>query len=173
MCDPFRPMGSARKVRLGLLIAGLLALGSAAGPLRAGEPRYWIVVHPDNPSETLTREEVSRLFLKKSTKWADGTTAVPIDLHVKVKVREAFSKDIHGRSAESIKKYWQQMVFSGQAAPPAEVATEEDVLAHVRSEPAAIGYVSDECVLRGVKILDVVEPPAAPPEGGTDSAPRR
>ena len=166
-------MDPARKVRLRLLIAGLLALGSAGGAFGAGEPRYWIVVHPDNPSETLTRSEVSRLFLKKATKWADGTPAVPIDLDVKVEAREAFSKDIHGRSAESIKKYWQQMVFSGQAAPPAEVATEEDVLAHVRNDPAAIGYVSDECVLRGVKILDVVDPSPAPPEPGGESTPRR
>jgi hypothetical protein len=165
-------MGYLRRLRIRLLVAGTTTLLSTvvAG---AGEPRYWIIVHPDNPIETLGRREVSRLFLKKTTQWADGTTAVPIDLDVKVKAREAFSRDIHGRAPEAIKKYWQQMVFSGRAAPPPEVATEEDVLAHVRADRAAIGYVSDEVVLRGVKILDVIDAPVSPDHGANDFTPRR
>ena len=125
----------------------------------AGEPRYWVVVHPDNPSITLRRDEVSRLFLKKITRWSDGRTAAPVDLVESAPARDAFSRDVHRRPASAIKKYWQQMVFSGQSAPPPEVATEEDVLAMVRSDPAAIGYVSDEVPLHGVKIVDIVEPP--------------
>ncbi len=122
------------------------------------ESRYWIVVHPDNPAVTLRREEVSRLFLKKMTRWADGRTAAPVDLVESAPARDAFTRDIHKRPISAIKKYWQQMVFSGESAPPPEVATEEDVLAMVRSDPAAIGYVSDEVVLHGVKIVDIVEP---------------
>ena len=44
------------------------------------EPQYWVVVHPDNPSITLRRDEVSRLFLKKITRWSNGQTAAPVDL---------------------------------------------------------------------------------------------
>jgi hypothetical protein len=65
------------------------------------------------------------------------------------------------------------MVFSGKAAPPAEVATESDVLAHVRNDRAGVGYVSGEAVLRGVKILDVVDPPPGSRPGEEDSAPKR
>ena len=125
----------------------------------ASEPRYWVVVHPDNPSITLRRDEVSRLFLKKITRWSDGRTATPVDLIESAPARDAFSRDVHRRPASAIKKYWQQMVFSGQSAPPPEVATEQDVLAMVRRDPAAIGYVSDEVSLHGVKIVDIVEVP--------------
>ena len=124
----------------------------------AGEPRYWVIVHTDNPSITLRRDEVSRLFLKKITRWSDGRAAVPVDLVPGAPARDAFSRDVHRRPASAIKKYWQQMVFSGQSAPPPEVATEEEVLTMVRSDPAAIGYVSDEVTLTGVKIVDIVEP---------------
>ena len=165
-------MGYLRKLRIRLLVGGIGSLVSAT-LAAAGEPRYWIVVHPDNPVETLTRREISRLFLKQSTHWSDGTPAVPLDLDVKVEAREEFSKDIHGRAAEAIKKYWQRMVFSGRAAPPAEVATEEDMLAHVRGDPAAIGYVSDEITLRGVKILDVIDDPPPQADERADSAPKR
>jgi len=125
----------------------------------AGEPRYWVVVHPDNPSILLRRDEVSRLFLKKITRWSDGRAAAPVDLVESAPARDAFSRDVHRRPASAIKKYWQRMVFSGQSAPPPEVATDQDVLAMVRSDPAAIGYVSDEVTLHGVKIVDIVEPP--------------
>ena len=140
------------------LLAGSLSVFAGGPAAISAEPRYWIVVHPDNPSDTMRRDEVSRLFLKKMTRWADGRAAAPVDLVESAPAREAFSRDIHRRSASAIKKYWQQMVFSGESAPPPEVATEEDVLAMVRSDPAAIGYVSDEVVLHGVKIVDVVDP---------------
>ena len=152
-------MSLARLTRRALfVVAGATAVSGGGSAAIPGEPRYWVVVHPDNPSTTMRREEVSRLFLKKITRWSDGRTAVPVDLVVSAPARDAFSRDVHRRPAAAIKKYWQQMVFSGQSAPPPEVATEEDVLAMVRSDPAAIGYVSDEVVLHGVKIVDIVEP---------------
>ena len=166
-------MSLASLSRRGFFLLASAVLLCAGGPAAtSSEPRYWIVVHPDNPSTTLRREEVSRLFLKKITRWADGRAAVPVDLVESSPAREAFSRDIHHRSASAIKKYWQQMVFSGESAPPPEVSTEEDVLAMVRSDPAAIGYVSDEVVLHGVKIVDVVEP-RAPRAAGQGTAPVR
>jgi len=173
MCDPLcAPMASLAVSRWLLFVSPLVLTAALAV---ADEPRYWVVVHPDNPIDTLERSEVSRLFLKKATRWSDGTPVVPVDLPEKAPAREAFSKDIHGRTAAAIKKYWQQKVFSGEAAPPPEVTSEADVLAHVRSDPSAVGYVSDEAVLKGVKILDVVDPSPAPkpsPEAAS-STPRR
>ena len=134
----------------------ILSRGSDGG---LPEERYWVIVHPDNPTVTLRRDEVSKLFLKQITRWSDGRTAAPVDLVVAAPARDAFSRDVHRRPVQAIKKYWQQMVFSGKSAPPPEVATESDVLAMVRMDPAAIGYVSDEVTLKGVKIVDIVGPP--------------
>ena len=159
-------MSLVRLTRHGLfLLAGTLAASGGGSAATSGEPRYWVVVNPANRANTLRRDEVSRLFLKKITRWSDGRTASPIDLVESAPARDAFSRDVHRRPASAIKKYWQQMVFSGQSAPPPEVATEEDVLAMVRSDPAAIGYVSDEVTLHGVKIVDIVEPHSRPASG--------
>ena len=165
-------MSLARLSRRGFFVlAGAIAVSGGGSAATPGEPRYWVVVHPDNPSTTLRRDEVSRLFLKKITRWSNGSTAVPVDLVISAPARDAFSRDVHRRPASAIKKYWQQMVFSGESAPPPEVATEEDVLAMVRSDPAAIGYVSDEVTLTGVKIVDIVEP--RPRQASGPSAPVR
>jgi hypothetical protein len=160
-------MSSLRLSRRGLVF--LLTLGNAmsAGIGFPSEPRYWVIVHPDNPADTLRRDEVSKLFLKQITRWSDGRAAAPVDLVVAAATRDAFSRDIHRRPVSAIKKYWQQMVFSGQSAPPPEVATENDVLAMVRENPGAIGYVSDEATLKGVKILDLV--PASTPASAASS----
>lgn len=157
------------RVRCWILAALFLSFPVSA----PAEPRYWVIVHPDNPATALERDEISKIFLKKTTKWKDGATAVPVDLVEKAPARQAFSKDIHHRPASVIKKYWQQKVFSGQAAPPPEVPSEDDVLTLVSADPAAIGYVSDEAVLRGVKILDVVDPPPAPRVPAAASYPSR
>jgi ABC-type phosphate transport system substrate-binding protein len=159
----------------GVSLRRIVILGAAvtlcgAGFASAGEPRYWVVVHPDNPTMTLQREEVSRLFLKKLVRWTDGRPAEPVDLGVADPARDAFSRDVHRRPAAAIRKYWQQMVFSGQSAPPPEVATEAEVLAMVRSNPGAIGYVSDEATLKGVKIVDIVAPPPPPASEGDPPA---
>ena len=142
----------------------ILTLGhtlSVGATVTASEPRYWVIIHPDNPTHTLRRDEVSRLFLKQITRWSDGRPAVPVDLVAADPARAAFTRDVHRRPVSAIKKYWQQMIFSGQSAPPPEVATEDDVLAMVRENPAAIGYVSDEAPLKGVKILDIAIPKPA------------
>jgi hypothetical protein len=147
------------------VLVSTIAIAVLGARAPADEPRYWVIVHPDNPSITLRRDVVSRLFLKKITRWSDGRTAVPVDLVESAPARDAFSRDVHRRPTTAIKKYWQQMVFSGKSAPPPEVATEEDVLDMVRSDPAAIGYVSDEVTLHGVKIVDILMPQPAPPSG--------
>jgi ABC-type phosphate transport system substrate-binding protein len=145
-----------------------LARGSDGGP--PAEGRYWVIVHPDNPTVTMRRDEVSKIFLKQLTRWSDGRAAVPVDLVVAAPARGAFSRDVHRRPVELIKKYWQQMVFSGKSAPPPEVATESDVLSMVSADPGAIGYVSDEAILKGVKIVDIVAPPHADSGQGAATA---
>jgi len=161
-------LGLSRRGFVIVVTSGFLLSGGPTAT--SSEARYWIIVHPENPAVTLRRDEVSKLFLKQITRWSDGRPAVPIDLVVAAPTRDAFSREVHRRPVSAIKKYWQQMVFSGQSAPPPEVATDEDVLAMVREDPTAIGYVSDEVTLNGVKIVDILEPSPRPPPGpGTAS----
>jgi ABC-type phosphate transport system substrate-binding protein len=140
-----------------------LVVALVLSPPRADpEPRYRLIVHIANPVRALAREDLSRLFLKKETRWPDGTEAMPVDLADGFAARESFSRHVHRKSVRAIKAYWQQMIFSGRAAPPPEMATEADVIALVRSNPNAVGYVSDEALLSGVKVLEVLDAPRVP-----------
>ena len=161
VCDPLcAPMGS-RNHRRGLVLFAPLLL--AVGLVSANEPRYWVVVHPDNPNDALSPGRGFEALPQEDPRGgSDGT-----ERGARRPAREVGGprRLLAGRPrapAGAIKKYWQQKVFSGEAAPPPEVATEADVLAQVRSDPAAVGYVSDEAVLQGVKILDIVDPRPLP-----------
>ena len=119
---------------------------------------YAVVVSASNPITSLKRDEASKLFLKKTAKWSDGRDVAPVDQPEGSPVREAFTKAVMKKSVAAVKSYWQQQIFSGRNVPPAERASDGDVLNFVRANPAAIGYVSVTAqVGSGVKVVSVVD----------------
>lgn len=122
-----------------MLTAGLLFSGEAA-PVK-------IIVNRQNAVVSLTRKEISDLFLKKTAAWSSGLKVLPLDLKADSPTRQAFSKFIHGKEVNHIQAYWQQQVFSGNRLPPAEKGSEGDVINLVGTEGGAIGYVSPAATL--------------------------
>lgn len=120
-------------------------------------PPYQIIVNTTNPESSLSKDQVSRLLLKRTTQWDNGTPADPVDLDSKSEVRDAFSRDVHGRSVASVKNYWQRQIFSGRAVPPPELAQEQAVIQFVKSKSGAIGYISARRPVDGVKVIAVIE----------------
>ena len=132
-----------------------VALLCAHGPSAAAQEGYRVVVNKDNPIESITKQQLSQLLLKKRSKWEHGASADPVDLDSGSPVRESFSKDVHGRSVSSIKNYWQRQIFSGRGVPPPEVASDAAVVDYVSRRPGAIGYVSPRARLDDVKVVTI------------------
>jgi ABC-type phosphate transport system substrate-binding protein len=114
------------------MVLGLALLTPAQ---HASAQGYVVVVNEAGPA-SLSKTEVSRIFLKKSSQ------LTPVDQDKDAKVRSSFSKAVLGRPLSAIISYWQQQIFSGGESPPAEKASDAEVLAFVRSNPKAIGYVA-------------------------------
>ncbi len=124
-------------VSLGL--ATLLPHPAATG---AAPPGFKVIVNSSNSVTSLTSDEVSQIFLKRMTHWPAGGAVTPVDLPASSSVREAFSRKIHGRSANSIETFWTKQIFSGAAVPPLTLSSDREVIAYVRQNAGAIGYVS-------------------------------
>ena len=136
-----------------VMLAVLVLLASAA---RAEAQGYVVIVNEANAATSLTKDEVSKIFLKKTTKWPAGAAIAPVDLAKSASAREAFSKAVHDRGAAAIESHWQQQIFAGKDVPPPEKGTDGDVVAFVKSNPGAIGYVSAGAALgAGVKAVEV------------------
>lgn len=117
--------------------------------------QFKVIVNRAVKSDSLTKQQVSDLFLKKTVKWADATPVAAVDQPDSSAVREAFSKEIHGKPASAVKSYWNKQIFSGRDLPPLEKKTDADVVAYVRATAGAIGYVAESAETEGVRVVAV------------------
>lgn len=135
-----------------VLVLSLIAL---LAPVRSFAAEYQVVVHPSNPTDILTKEQLGKMFLKKIVKWDTGTPIVPVDQAPIAPVRAVFNRLVHAKPASAIASYWQQQIFAGRDVPPAEKAGDAAVLAFVKANPGAIGYVTAGVSTDGVKLLSI------------------
>ena len=122
--------------------------------VRAQSGGYKIIVNPANPATSISKDDLSRIFLKQSTKFRDGHGASPVDLPVSSPVRESFSKNILGKPASAVDAFWQQQIFSGRDIPPSK-KSESAAISFVRSNENGIAYVSAGADTKGLKVITV------------------
>jgi ABC-type phosphate transport system substrate-binding protein len=153
----FPPASPVLRAVAGLATALALALAAGAPhPAAAAAADFVVVVNAANLQTTLPASEVSNLFLQKTHKWESGERVKAVDLPETSPARESFSRAVHGRPTSAVKAYWQRMIFSGIDTPPPEKPSAAEVLAYVRANPGAIGYVPAGTPLPdGVKALKV------------------
>jgi ABC-type phosphate transport system substrate-binding protein len=136
------------------LIVAVLML--AISPSPAAEPEFKVVVNAANDTASVTKVQLSRCFMKQSNTWINGQTVMPVDLSANSPVREAFSIAVHDRDVNAVKSFWQRQIFSGRGVPPPEKGSDSEVLAFVRANPGAVGYVSAGASIgSGVRVLEV------------------
>lgn len=139
------------------LLALLFCLECVLPAISARAEEFCVVVNAGNPVASLTRQQVSDYFLKKSVTWQDGRKVLPVDLDADSPARAAFSHALLGRSVAAVKSYWNQRIFSGRGVPPPEQPSQKAVLDYVRANAGAIGYVSAAHPPADVKAVKIVE----------------
>jgi ABC-type phosphate transport system substrate-binding protein len=105
-------------------------------------PDFRVIVHPENPATSFTREFLTDAFLKRTTRWGDGEMLRPVDQRSTSPARLKFSEAVLRRSVAAVKNYWQQRIFSGRDLPPPELDSDDAVVSYVMSHRGALGYVS-------------------------------
>ena len=145
---------------LRVVLAGLaLSLGSTASAPRLEAQNtmpFIVVVHESNPTTSMSRDELSRIFLKKITVWRTKRPVTVVDQRESARVREQFTRTVHRREVSSVASFWQQQIFAGRAVPPAQRVNDADVMSFVANNPDAIGYVTAGATLSpGVKAVVV------------------
>lgn len=128
-----------------LLAMAVSSMASAAG--------FKVIVNSSNSSAKISKTDLNAVFLKKMVKWSDGTPAAPVNQSKKSPVRDSFTTAVHGKSVAAVDSYWQQQIFSGRDVPPVEKASDAEVVAFVKANAGAVGYVSDGAPTAGVKVV--------------------
>lgn len=138
----------------GYLAAVATVIAIACSATAFAQEGYRIVVNPANPVSSLSKGQVSKLFLDKGT-WDDGAAVAPVDLLPSSPLREAFSNEVLGLPINAAVERMRDAAKAAGVNPPPALATDREVLAYVRLKPGAIGYVSLGADVSGVKIVSV------------------
>jgi len=143
-------------MRNSLSVLAFLGLLIAATPADTQESTFKVIVNSGVAVSSLSPKEISQILLKKTTAWPSGLRITPVNLGVDHPTREAFSRAIHGKGAQPIERRWETLIFSGMGVPPLKLDTEADVVAFVRNNADAIGYVAADTPLPPeVKVLEI------------------
>jgi len=137
------------------LLLVVLQTSGTAWPQSRASAGYLIIVNPHNPESEIDRSFLEGVFLKKITRWPTDEVIRPAELTESAPSRRKFSQDVLVRSVEAVKGYWQQRIFSGRDVPPPEFATNQEVVNYVLKYDGAIGCVSSDANLDGVKLLTI------------------
>jgi ABC-type phosphate transport system substrate-binding protein len=107
----------------------------------AGDAPFHVIVHRSNPVTSLTRAQVSAIYMKRMRSWPGGGEIVPVEQALTSRVREQFSRSIHGKGVAYVTRYWQRLIFAGRGVPPAELRSSAAIRDFVRTHRGAIGYI--------------------------------
>jgi ABC-type phosphate transport system substrate-binding protein len=99
------------------------------------------VVSAKSSVTELSKDQVSDIFLGKSSTFPKGGQAVPIDQAGDAPVREEFYTKMTGRTATQLKSYWAKQTFSGKGTPPKVVTGDSEIKKLIAENPNIIGYM--------------------------------
>ena len=122
-----------------------------AAILCAGAAQAADIVVIVKPASTLTKEQISDIYLGKNTNNA------PVDLPESSPIRSDFYTKATGKEASQVKATWARLVFSGKAQPPKELPDAAAVKRAVAADPKAEGYIEKSAVDASVKVLPALE----------------
>jgi ABC-type phosphate transport system substrate-binding protein len=136
----------------------LATLALVAAILLSPDDGFRVVVNKSNPVSSLTRGQLSAIFMRRTRSWPDGTEIRPVDRRAGVQVRERFSRVVHGKSVAYVTRYWQRLIFAGRGIPPPVVQSNAAVLDLVSANRGAIGYVDAATPIVGdLKVIEVTK----------------
>ena len=133
-----------RRALLGLALS--LAVGRVIADVVA-------VVSSKSLVTTLTKAQLTDIFLGKANRFPNGAAAVPIDQPEGSAARNEFYARFAEKSAAQIKAFWSKIIFTGRGQPPREVADGIEMKKRLGENPSTIGYIEENMVDDSVKVV--------------------
>jgi ABC-type phosphate transport system substrate-binding protein len=134
--------------------AGLGAIGLALSlASRSVLADVVAVVSAKSTVTTLSRSEVTDIFLGRASRFPNGVQAVPIDQADGSVARDEFYAKLAGKTAAQLKAYWSKIIFTGRGQPPPVVANSVELKKRLAANPAAIGYMEQDLVDDSVRVV--------------------
>ena len=148
MRPPNRPVTLLNRIRW-----SIVALALSLAPAQAAKADVVAVVSAKSAVSTLSKDQVTDIFLGKTTRFPDGELAVPIDQMEGSPARDEFYVKFANKSPAQIKAHWTKIIFTGRGQPPKFVSNSVEVRKLIAANPQAISYIERSAVDSTVKVL--------------------
>lgn len=132
------------------LFAGILLILAVS----AANAEVVAVVSTSNPVAELSAAQISDIFLGKSSRFPDGSAAIPIDQPESSAERGEFYARYVGKSAVEMKMHWSKLIFTGRGQPPRELQDAHAVKALLAQNPATISYLDRSQVDETLRVVE-------------------
>jgi ABC-type phosphate transport system substrate-binding protein len=93
------------------------------------------------------------IFLGKTSRFPDGSLALPIDQDEGSAARDEFYATFADKSPAQLKAHWAKIIFTGRGQPPTSVLSSIEVKKRVTATPNSIGYIDRALVDGSVRVL--------------------
>ncbi len=138
-----------KKLSLSLKVcAGLLAVSACM----LSHAETVIVVSAKSPVASMTKEQVSDLYLGNVKEFPGGGQALPVLLS-SGSARSDFLEKILGKNEAQAKAIWSRLVFSGKGSAPRDMPDSAETVKLISNNPNCIGVVEKSAVNASVKVV--------------------
>lgn len=111
------------------------------------------VVSAKSSVTSLSASQVADIFLGKTSRFPDGTLAVPIDQPEESGMRDRFYAQFTGKSPAQVKAHWSKIIFTGRGQPPREARDAREAKRILADNPNAIAYIDAAQVDDTVRVV--------------------
>ncbi|MBF0469627.1 MAG: phosphate ABC transporter substrate-binding protein [Desulfamplus sp.] len=112
-----------------------------------------VVVNHKNPVQSLSKREVSDMFLARRRTFPSGQAVLVLEHEKNSRVRENFFSLLNQMTLKQVNAYWARLQFSGEVQPPQSLSDSRSVLEMVKRNSNAIGYMESTSVDESVRIV--------------------
>ncbi len=136
-------------------LGGSISLCLAAMPCAGARAADIVpVVSAKSHVRELNPDQVADIFLGKTSRFPDGTQALPIDQSEESPARERFYAQLTGKSPAQLRAYWAKTISTGRGHPPRQLAGSAEAKKLVAQNPNAIAYIDASLVDDTVRVVD-------------------
>lgn len=129
-----------------VLGAGLLLFSSVA------QAEVIVVVGAKSPVSTLTKGQVSDLYLGKAKDFPSGGAALTTMIAAGG-LKDEFLDKVLSKTDAQARSVWARLTFTGSGSAPKELANSEEVKKLANSNPNVIGFIDKSAVDGQVKVI--------------------
>lgn len=137
------------------LLIAVMAVGAVA--CRTSLADMAVIVHPNNPITTLSKDEVRQIFLGRMRLYPVTQKNIdPVDQDTSLPSFDTFYRLVANLTPTTLQRLRAMYLFSGKGMLPKMLPNEQEVIQFVAEHPDAIGYIQKTSIDKRVKSVFLV-----------------